>query len=106
MQAFGTTDGKQTKPDGTSATLTRCCITHFHSLNVTPGGRVFVPLCGKSLDVGWLLSRGYAVAGSELSEQAVTQLFAELGMEVHISEVGKFRLFRGERIDIFVGDHL
>jgi len=25
-------------------------------------------------------------------------------MEVHISEVGKFRLFRGERIDIFVGD--
>ncbi len=79
-------------------------IAHFPSLSVPPGARVFVPLCGKSLDLGWLLSRGYAVAGSELSEQAVTQLFAELGMEVHISEVGKFRLFRGERIDIFVGD--
>ena len=79
-------------------------IAHFPSLNVPPGARVFVPLCGKSLDLGWLLSRGYAVAGAELSELAVTQLFAELGMEVHISEVGKFRLFRGERIDIFVGD--
>ena len=79
-------------------------ITHFPSLNVPPGGRVFVPFCGKSLDLGWLLSRGYAVAGAELSELAVTQLFAELGVEARISEVGKHRLFRGEKIDIFVGD--
>jgi thiopurine S-methyltransferase len=79
-------------------------IRHFPSLNIPPCGRVFVPLCGKSLDLGWLLSRGYAVAGAELSELAVTQLFAELGMEPHISEVGKHRLFRGEKIDIFVGD--
>ena len=78
--------------------------THFPSLNVSPAGRVFVPLCGKSLDLGWLLSRGYAVAGAELSELAVTQLFAELGMEARISEVGELRLFRGEKIDIFVGD--
>lgn len=79
-------------------------IAHFPSLNVPPSGRVFVPLCGKSLDLGWLLSRSYAVAGAELSELAVTQLFAELGMVPCISEVGKHRLFRGEKIDIFVGD--
>jgi len=79
-------------------------ITHFPSLNIPPGGRVLVPLCGKSLDLGWLLSCEYAVAGAELSELAVTQLFAEIGMEPSISEVGKHRLFRGERIDIFVGD--
>jgi thiopurine S-methyltransferase len=79
-------------------------ITHFPSLNVPSGRRVFVPLCGKSLDLGWLLSRGYAVAGAELSELAVTQLFAELRMEPTTSEVGKLRLFRGEKIDIFVGD--
>ena len=79
-------------------------ITHFPSLNVPPGGRVFVPLCGKSLDLGWLLSRGYTVAGAELSELAVTQLFAELGIEPTRSEVGKHKLFRGEKIDIYVGD--
>ena len=78
--------------------------THFPSLNVSPESRVFVPLCGKSLDLGWFLSRGYDVAGAELSELAVTQLFAELGMKPAISEVGKLRLFRGEKIDIFVGD--
>jgi thiopurine S-methyltransferase len=79
-------------------------ITYFPSLNVALGNRVFVPLCGKSLDLGWLLSRGYAVAGAELSELAVTQLFAELGIEPRITEVGKHKLFRGEKIDIFVGD--
>lgn len=79
-------------------------ITHFPSLNVPPGSRVFVPLCGKSLDLGWLLSEGYAVAGAELSELAVTQLFAELRMEPTISEVGRHKLFHGEKIDIFVGD--
>jgi thiopurine S-methyltransferase len=79
-------------------------ITHFPSLNVAPGGRVFVPLCGKSLDLGWFLSRGYDVAGAELSELAVTQLFADLGMEPTRSEVGKHKHFRGEKIDIFVGD--
>ena len=79
-------------------------IAHFPSLNVSLGGRVFVPLCGKSLDLGWLLSRGYAVAGAELSELAVTQLFVELRIEPRISEVGKHRLFRGEKIDIFVGN--
>ncbi|WP_413933694.1 thiopurine S-methyltransferase [Nitrospira sp. BLG_1] len=79
-------------------------ITHFPSLHVPPGGRVFVPLCGKSLDLGWLLAQGYAVAGAELSELAVTQLFLELGIEPTISEVGRHKHFHGEKIDIFVGD--
>lgn len=86
------------------STVNPLLITHFPSLNVPLGGRVFVPFCGKSLDLGWLLSRGYAVAGAELSELAVTQLFAELGMEPRISEGGKHKLFRGEKMDIFVGD--
>ncbi len=79
-------------------------IAHSPSLNVPPGGRVFVPFCGKSLDLGWFLAQGYAVAGAELSELAVTQLFAELGIEPTRSEVEKHKLFHGEKIDVFVGD--
>ena len=86
------------------STVNPLLIAHFPSLNVPPRGRVFMPLCGKSLDLGWLLSQGYTVAGAELSELAVTQLFAELGIEPRISEVGQHKLFRGEKIDIFVGD--
>ena len=79
-------------------------ITHFPSLHIPQGSRVFVPLCGKSLDLGWLLVQGYAVVGAELSDLAVTQLFAELGMRAQISDLGKHRHFHGEKIDIFVGD--
>ena len=79
-------------------------IAHFPSLNLAPGKRLFIPFCGKSLDLGWFLSQGYTVAGAELSELAVTQLFTELGMKPTISETGKHKLFCGERVDIFVGD--
>jgi thiopurine S-methyltransferase len=37
--------------------------------------RVFVPLCGKSLDIYWLSRNGYAVVGVECSEIAVRSFF-------------------------------
>ncbi|MCE9599765.1 MAG: thiopurine S-methyltransferase [Spirochaetia bacterium] len=79
-------------------------VKYFGDLGVRKGGRVFVPLCGKTLDIAWLLARGYRVAGAELSEVAIRQLFAGLGMEPRVTEVGKLKHFQGTGIDIFVGD--
>lgn len=79
-------------------------VKHFPALSLAPGSRVFVPLCGKSLDLSWLLALGHAVAGAELSDLAVTQLFIELGMEARITEFGKVRQYSGTKIDVFVGD--
>lgn len=79
-------------------------LKHFPVLSLAKGSRVFVPLCGKSLDLGWLLALGHRVAGAELSELAVTQLFVDLGMETTISELGRLRHYSGQKIDIFVGD--
>lgn len=59
-------------------------IEHFKVLNVPKGGRVFVPLCGKSIDMLWFLSEGFEVVGVELSEIAVTQFFAENGLQATI----------------------
>lgn len=42
--------------------------------------KVFVPLCGKSLDMLWLAQNGYAVFGIECSERAVEDFFAENGL--------------------------
>ena len=55
-------------------------VRNLPALELASGARVFVPLCGKSLDVHWLLAQGYRVAGAELSRIAVEQLFAELGV--------------------------
>lgn len=79
-------------------------IDFIDRLVLADGGRVFVPLCGKTLDIGWLLSRGYRVAGVELIELAVERLFDDLGVAPAISETGSLRHYRAEDIDIFAGD--
>ena len=79
-------------------------VKYFKELSLAKGSRVFVPLCGKTLDIAWLLSHGYRVVGAELSELAVTQLFAGLGVEPKISEVGSVHRYHAHNIDIFVGD--
>ncbi len=56
-------------------------VKYFDKLSLAQGRRVFVPLCGKTLDIAWLLSRGYRVAEAELSQVAIGQLFQELGVE-------------------------
>ncbi|MBB5210290.1 thiopurine S-methyltransferase [Microbulbifer hydrolyticus] len=79
-------------------------VKYFGQLKLTPGSRVFVPLCGKTLDIGWLLKQGFSVCGAELSEDAVIQLFEELAVEPEIVEVGPLRRYGNECIDIYVGD--
>lgn len=77
---------------------------HFQTLSLKKGNRIFIPLCGKTLDIRWLLSQGYKVAGAELSELAVEQLFTELGIAPNIVKQGNLKHYSAESIDIFVGD--
>ncbi|TKB78530.1 MAG: thiopurine S-methyltransferase [Nitrospira sp.] len=79
-------------------------VTYFDKLSLGKGRRVFVPLCGKTLDLAWLLSQGCRVAGAELSKLAIEQLFVELGREPRISEIGGMDCYSANNIDIFVGD--
>jgi thiopurine S-methyltransferase len=79
-------------------------VRHFDALPLKPGGRVFLPLCGKTRDIHWLLSKGYRAVGAELSRTAVEQLFAELGVAPAITVAGGLERFSADGIDIFVGD--
>jgi thiopurine S-methyltransferase len=79
-------------------------LKYFHELSLARGGRIFVPLCGKTLDISWLLSNGYRVAGAELSQIAIEQLFMELGVQPDISAVSEVEQWTAKNLDIFVGD--
>jgi thiopurine S-methyltransferase len=79
-------------------------VKHFNELSLAKGSRVFVPLCGKTLDISWLLSNGYRVAGAELSQIAIEQLFMELGLQPEISTVGEVAQWSANNLDLFVGD--
>ena len=86
------------------ATVTPWLQNYVDKLHLEPGSRVFVPLCGKTLDIGWLLAQGYRVAGVELSALAIQQLFDELGITPQITAVGDLQHYHAPNIDIFVGD--
>ncbi|MEO8244290.1 MAG: thiopurine S-methyltransferase [bacterium] len=77
---------------------------HVGALALPPNARIFVPLCGKTRDIAWLLAQGYRVAGAELSPIAIGQLFAELGVVPDITEAGAMQRYLADGIEIFVGD--
>ncbi|SFL29077.1 thiopurine S-methyltransferase [Nitrosomonas aestuarii] len=79
-------------------------ITHCKKLNLSKGSRVFLPLCGKTRDIAWMLACGYQVVGAELSELAINKLFDDLGVVPKISGFGELTLYRAKNIDIFVGN--
>ncbi len=80
-------------------------VRYFGQLNIAQGSRVFVPLCGKTNDIAWLLSQGHQVVGIELSETAVIQLFESLGAKPKITKQSELTCYSAPNIDIYVGDY-
>tara|TARA_R110002050_G_scaffold57423_5_gene129355 strand:- start:277012 stop:277653 length:642 start_codon:yes stop_codon:yes gene_type:complete len=79
-------------------------VNNIKALGLAKGSVIFIPLCGKTLDIAWLLSNGYRIAGIELVETAIEQLFTELGVVPKISVINDIKHYRAENIDIYVGD--
>jgi thiopurine S-methyltransferase len=77
---------------------------YWPDLGFTIDSRVFVPLCGKSLDLLWLCQRGHSVTGVELSTVALESFCLEhgipakrrIGDDFDVYEVPKLQLFRGD----------
>lgn len=67
-------------------------------------GCVFVPLCGKSLDIDFLLEQGHQVIGNELSEAAVQAVFTRLKRQPIISQWEGGACYSAENLTIYVGD--
>ena len=81
------------------------CLQRFWP-TLLPGSsnRVFVPLCGKSDDMRWLLEQGYYVVGSELSSLAVEAFFAESRLSPEIWQESRYTRWKHDNIEILCGD--
>ncbi len=78
-------------------------LAYWPRLKLAEGARVFVPLCGKSSDMLWLM-KSHRVLGVELSETAVTEFFTENGLESEaVREVDLVR-HSAQHIDLYCGD--
>ena len=73
-------------------------------LHLAGGSRVFVPLCGKSVDMRWLREQGHPVLGVELSSIAAQAFFQENGYVANSGRSGKFERYEANDIGILCGD--
>jgi thiopurine S-methyltransferase len=77
---------------------------YFEHWQLPNKARVFVPLCGKTKDIGWFLLKGHAVVAIELNESAVQSLFAELGVDPIIESHGPLLRYSADNLIVYVGD--
>ncbi len=73
-------------------------------LGLASGSRVFVPLCGRSLDMVWLAARGHEVVGIELSPLAVADFFAHEKLTPQVERRGALERWRAGRYELLCGD--
>ncbi|KFZ38882.1 thiopurine S-methyltransferase [Shewanella mangrovi] len=76
---------------------------HWPELNLSAGS-VFVPLCGKSVDMCYLAELGHQVVGSEFSEIAVRQFFAENGLTPTIVAGELVSRYQQDNYQLLLGD--
>jgi thiopurine S-methyltransferase len=77
---------------------------YLSDFGLSPGDRIFVPLCGKAVDMAWLAGQGYEVLGVELSPIALQAFFAEQGLDYECIDTDRFSEYRGEGITLLQGD--
>ena len=77
---------------------------HFKSLGLRKGDAVFVPLCGKSLDIDWLLTAGVRVVGVEFNKAAIEEVFDRLDMTPTLTTKGKLVEYECDGLRIYEGD--
>jgi thiopurine S-methyltransferase len=77
---------------------------HWPELGLSSDSRVFVPLCGKSLDLLWLREQGHSVTGVELSILALESFCMEHGVPAKRRMLGDFDVYEAAKLQLFRGD--
>jgi thiopurine S-methyltransferase len=78
--------------------------SHFQRLSHNKEDQIFVPLCGKSLDLFWLSQHCKKVLGVELSSIAAEAFFEESKLTPSVKKKGSFNSYEDKNIEILQGD--
>ena len=79
-------------------------LAHCQALGLKAGDKVFVPLCGKTLDLDWLVEQGFLVIGIELNQGAVEEVFERNGLEPEITRTESHLIYKAGGFELVVGD--
>ena len=75
-------------------------VSHLGKLGLKTPSRIFVPLCGKSLDLIYLASLGHQVIGLELSEKAILSFFTENKLDFEKKVHGPYNRYSCKNLNI------
>ena len=78
----------------------------WQRLELAPDSRVFVPLCGKSLDMDWLLSEGHEVIGADLSAKAQQEYLVTHDEPIRYNQDNQLKFAWQGRLLFVAGDIL
>lgn len=78
---------------------------YWPQLKLPARSNVFVPLCGKSLDMLWLQASGHAVTGVELSPLALESFVMEHGIPARRRVLEDFDVYEADGLTLFCGDY-
>ena len=79
-------------------------VEYLQKLQLQPGDSIFVPLCGKSIDMLYLLQQGYKVIGVELSDIACAEFFNDNNIAVAKEKQHHFTIYHHDDITLYCGD--
>lgn len=78
--------------------------TFWNKLPLEKGGTVLVPLCGKSLDLEWLVNQGHYVIGVDVSQKAIKALVQSHEERFEKSAKGNLQCYKSESMELWCGD--
>ena len=81
-------------------------VSFFPELSLPQESSILVPLCGKSIDLTWLLKQGFQVTGIELSSIAIQDFFKEQNISYTKEKLGAYTSWQANnhKLRILEGD--
>jgi thiopurine S-methyltransferase len=87
------------------AAVDRRLKAYWPLLNLPANSPVFVPLCGKSLDLIWLREQGHSVMGVELAPVALESFCMEHGIPARRRVLSDFDVYEADGFTLLCGDY-
>ena len=86
------------------ASINHHLLNYFPGLMPAAGSQIFLPLCGKAVDIHWIAQQGFDVLGIELSEIAIEAFFEENSIDFERSKSDRFNVYQSTNITLLQGD--
>ncbi|MCB0272149.1 MAG: hypothetical protein KDD46_03965 [Bdellovibrionales bacterium] len=80
-------------------------VKYYDAYSLRNENHFFFPLCGKTLDVDWILQKGHQVTCVEISEIAIEEIAKRLHIHWQMRTENNFTVYQHDKLTIYKGDY-